>query len=138
MFVNAWILLCMSMYTYSYVFVIHFCVIQQKAELRCLLPRSLLNHGFFPPCNPQGENNDKNLSSKVCSYSWSGQRKSPSYLNTLVFPEDFLTALRTITMKENELYQVASLLEEVRFCHPQGQLFLLYLKLVVSIITFIR
>ncbi|CDP08898.1 unnamed protein product [Coffea canephora] len=85
----------------------------QKAEWRCLLPRSLLNHGFFPPHTPQGENNEKHLRSQVCSHSWSGQRKSPSYVNTLVFPEDFLTALRTIAMKENELYQVISLLEEL-------------------------
>ncbi|KAL3517086.1 hypothetical protein ACH5RR_023988 [Cinchona calisaya] len=92
---------------------------EQKAVLRCLLPRGLLNHGFFPPCTPQGENNDKNSSSQVCSYSWSGQRKSPSYLNTLVFPEDFLTALRTIAMKENELYQVVSLLEEL--AGPEGE-----------------
>lgn len=38
----------------------------------------------------------------------------PSYISKLVFPEQFLTALRTITMKEKELYQVSSLLEEVR------------------------
>ncbi|KAL9690636.1 hypothetical protein QQ045_011042 [Rhodiola kirilowii] len=37
----------------------------------------------------------------------------PSYLSKLVFPEDFLTALRTISMKEDQLYQVSSMLEEL-------------------------
>ena len=106
-------------------------LIQQKAELRCLLPRSLLNHGFFPPHTPQGENNDKHLRSQVCSHSWSGQRKSPSYVNTLVFPEDFLTALRTIAMKENELYQVISLLEEVCFVQSLSIIEIIHLGLVV-------
>ncbi|XP_059634085.1 uncharacterized protein LOC132276605 isoform X2 [Cornus florida] len=85
----------------------------QKAEMRCLLPRSLLDQGFFPASTPQKENKDKYGISQVCNYSWSGQRKMPSYLNKLVFPEDFLTALRTIAMQEDELYQVSSLLEEL-------------------------
>ncbi|CAI9101677.1 OLC1v1039055C1 [Oldenlandia corymbosa var. corymbosa] len=91
----------------------------QKAELRCLLPRSLLDHGFFPPSITQGEKDDKCKAAPASSYSWSGHRKSPSYLNTLVFPDDFLTALRTIAMKENELYQVVSLLEEL--VGPEGK-----------------
>ncbi|KAK4379343.1 hypothetical protein RND71_001205 [Anisodus tanguticus] len=85
----------------------------QKAELRCLLPRSLLNRGFFPPSNSSVEDQDKSGSSQVCNYSWSGQRKTPSYLHKLVFPADFLNALRTLSMKENELYRVSSLLEEL-------------------------
>ncbi|XP_075094366.1 uncharacterized protein LOC107795691 isoform X2 [Nicotiana tabacum] len=85
----------------------------QKAELRCLLPRSLLNRGFFPPSDASGEDKDKCISSQVCNYSWSGQRKMPSYLHKLVFPADFLNALRTVAMKENELYSVSSLLEEL-------------------------
>ncbi|XP_059625049.1 uncharacterized protein LOC132268242 isoform X2 [Cornus florida] len=85
----------------------------QKAEMRCLLPRSLLDQGFFPASTPQKENKDKYGTSQVCNYSWSGQRKMPSYLNKLVFPEDFLTALRTKAMQEDELYQVSSLLEEL-------------------------
>lgn len=48
-----------------------------------------------------------------CSHSWSGQRKKPSYVEKLVFPDDFLTALRTISMRQNELSQVSRLLEEV-------------------------
>ncbi|KAI5647308.1 hypothetical protein M9H77_33313 [Catharanthus roseus] len=92
----------------------------QKAELRCLLPRGLLNHGFFPPCPPEEEKcKDSNTSSRVSNFSWSGQRKIPSYINKLVFPEDFLTALRTLAMKEDELYQAASLLEEL--VGPEGQ-----------------
>ncbi|KAF3614106.1 putative SPX domain-containing membrane protein-like [Capsicum annuum] len=85
----------------------------QKAELRCLLPRSLLNRGFFPPTNSSVEGKDKSVSSQVSNYSWSGQRRTPSYLHKLVFPADFLNALRTLAMKENELYHVSSLLEEL-------------------------
>ncbi|VFQ93003.1 unnamed protein product [Cuscuta campestris] len=85
----------------------------QKAELRCLLPRNLLENGFFPPCMPQTENHDKQPSNQMKNYSWSGERKIPSYLNRLVFPEEFMTALRTIAMKEDELYKVTSLLSEL-------------------------
>ncbi|XP_060668806.1 uncharacterized protein LOC107432673 isoform X3 [Ziziphus jujuba] len=85
----------------------------QKAELRCLLPRSLLDHGFFTVDIPKDEGNDDCKHDKGCSYSWSGERKMPSYLNKLVFPEKFLSALRTIAMKEDELFQVSSLLEEL-------------------------
>ncbi|KAL3649514.1 hypothetical protein CASFOL_005917 [Castilleja foliolosa] len=85
----------------------------QKGELRCLLPRSLLDNGFFPERNLSEGTSNKSKSNQVLNYSWSGQRKMPSYSDKLVFPEDFLTALRTITMKENELYQVSSLLKEL-------------------------
>ncbi|KAK9143557.1 hypothetical protein Syun_012957 [Stephania yunnanensis] len=84
----------------------------QKAEMRCLLPRSLLDSGFFPssPCH---EEENKLNNGRACNYSWSGQRKMPSYLNKLVFPEEFLTALRTIAMKEEDLSVVSSLLHEL-------------------------
>ncbi|KAH0980373.1 hypothetical protein GBA52_007550 [Prunus armeniaca] len=85
----------------------------QKAEMRCLLPRSLLDHGFFPLDISNKEGDDKCKLDHVCSYSWSGQRKMPTYLHRLVFPENFLTALRTISMQEDELFQVSSLLEEL-------------------------
>ncbi|GLT62042.1 hypothetical protein SLA2020_347080 [Shorea laevis] len=85
----------------------------QKAEMRCLLPRSLLAHGFFPAgFSSNKESNTCNVE-RSCHFSWSGQRKTPSYLNKLVFPEDFLTALRTIAMQEDELYKVSSMLEEL-------------------------
>ncbi|KAL2552968.1 SET domain-containing protein [Forsythia ovata] len=84
----------------------------QKAELRCLLPRSLLKRGFFPHSAPEETNNEV-TNARICNYSWSGLRKMPSYVNKLVFPEDFLTALRTIAMKESEVYKVSSLLEEL-------------------------
>ncbi|KAE7999776.1 hypothetical protein FH972_004174 [Carpinus fangiana] len=84
----------------------------QKAELRCLLPRSLLDHGFFSERTAKSKGNDK-CEGRVCNYSWSGQRKTPSYLSKLVFPEKFLTALRTIALKEDELFQVQSMLEEL-------------------------
>ncbi|KAA8520567.1 hypothetical protein F0562_014823 [Nyssa sinensis] len=93
----------------------------QKAEMRCLLPRSLLDHGFFPASTPQKESKDKYAASQVCNYSWSGQRKMPTYLNKLVFPEDFFTTLRTIAMREDELYQVSSLLEELVGCGGERQ-----------------
>ncbi|VVA19399.1 PREDICTED: histone-lysine N-methyltransferase [Prunus dulcis] len=85
----------------------------QKAEMRCLLPRSLLDYGFFPPDISNKEGDDKCKLDHCCSYSWSGQRKMPTYLHRLVFPENFLTALRTIAMQEDELFQVSSLLEEL-------------------------
>ncbi|KAL2233953.1 UNVERIFIED_CONTAM: hypothetical protein Sindi_1127500 [Sesamum indicum] len=85
----------------------------EKGELRCLLPRNLLKSGFFPESTLPGGTSNKDSGSQGFNYSWSGQRKAPSYINKLVFPEEFLTALRTITMKENELYQVSSLLEEL-------------------------
>ncbi|XP_062156773.1 uncharacterized protein LOC133864450 isoform X2 [Alnus glutinosa] len=88
------------------------CLCSQKAELRCLLPRSLLDHGFFSECTAKSKGNDK-CEGRVCNYSWSGQRKTPSYLNKLVFPEKFLTALRTIALQEDELFQVQSMLEEL-------------------------
>ncbi|XP_070672624.1 LOW QUALITY PROTEIN: ribosomal lysine N-methyltransferase set10 [Malus domestica] len=85
----------------------------QKGETRCLLPRSLLDHGFFAVGNSNTEGGEKCKLDHVCSYSWSGQCKMPSYSSRLVFPETFLTALRTIAMKEDELFQVSLLLEEL-------------------------
>lgn len=85
----------------------------QKAEMRCLLPRSLLDHGLFSvPTQKSDGVNDCSVG-QSCNYSWSGQRKTPSYLSKMVFPEDFLTALRTIAMQEHELVQVSSMLEEL-------------------------
>ncbi|KAL0002589.1 hypothetical protein SO802_016370 [Lithocarpus litseifolius] len=84
----------------------------QKAELRCLLPRSLLDRGFFSECTAKIEGNDK-CEDQVHSHSWSGQRKMPSYLNKLVFPDNFLTALRTVALQEDEIFQVSSMLEEL-------------------------
>nr|AKM76807.1 SET domain-containing protein [Francoa sonchifolia] len=85
----------------------------QKVEMRCLLPKSLLDHGLFPSGIPNNNRNSKGKMDQACNYSWSGQRKTPSYVNKLVFPVDFLAALRTIAMQEDELFQVSSLLEEL-------------------------
>ncbi|KAG0452704.1 hypothetical protein HPP92_025096 [Vanilla planifolia] len=79
----------------------------QKAELRCLLPKSLLHNGFFGDCN------EKDNSRLHNSFSWSGQRKVPSYLHKLIFPQEFIAALRTVSMKDNELTQATSLLEDL-------------------------
>ncbi|KAL5727745.1 hypothetical protein ACHQM5_000903 [Ranunculus cassubicifolius] len=84
----------------------------QKAETRCLLPRKLLDH----------HDNTKDDNCVGNNYSWSGERKMPSYANTLVFPEDFMTALRTIAMKEDELNKVKSLLEELVGSDEERQL----------------
>lgn len=89
----------------------------QKAEMRCLLPKTLLDNGFFPSgTKNSGENNKSN---KVCNYSWSGQRKTPSYVDKLVFPEKFMATLRTIAMQEDELFKVSSMLEEL--VGPEGE-----------------
>lgn len=101
-------------FTFQICFINKSSLCSQKAELRCLLPRSLLEHGFFSECTAKNKGNDK-CEGRVCNYSWSGQRKTPSYLNKLVFPEKFLTALRTIALQEDELFQVQSMLEEVQF-----------------------
>ena len=85
----------------------------QRAEMRCLLPKNLLYHGFFPVGAQKGEEKHISKANQVCSYSWTGQRKMPSYVNKLVFPEKFMAALRTIAMQENEIFRVSSLLEEL-------------------------
>lgn len=83
--------------------------------MRCLLPKTLLDHGFFPVGTKEGGENNECEVDQVCNYSWSGQRKRPSYANKLVFPEKFMIALRTIAMQESEIYKVSSMLEEVHF-----------------------
>ncbi|XP_047947699.1 uncharacterized protein LOC125193832 isoform X3 [Salvia hispanica] len=85
---------------------------EQKGELRCLLTRNLLDNGFFPECtSPRGTKSMEYDDDQGFDYK-SARRTIPSYANKLVFPEKFLTALRTVTMKESELQQVFSLLEE--------------------------
>ncbi|KXG19172.1 histone-lysine N-methyltransferase setd3 isoform X2 [Sorghum bicolor] len=84
----------------------------QKGELRCLLPRRLLDNGFFGIHSSEDKDSKKNTS-PFSSFSWSGQRKVPSYLHKNVFPQEFMSTLRTIAMQEHELEQVASLLGEV-------------------------
>ncbi|GAB2285440.1 hypothetical protein Dimus_019891 [Dionaea muscipula] len=91
----------------------------QKAELRCLLPRRLLGLGLFPECFSGNKENQKSKVDTVCNYSWSGNRKTPSYINKLVFPEDFLTSLRTIAMQEDDFFKVQSLLEELVGCEGE-------------------
>lgn len=94
--------------------------------MRCLLPKRLLAHGFFPEGATSNDNNGKGKAEKICSFSWSGQRRMPSYINKLVFPEEFLTALRTIAMQEDELFKVTSFLEEVWFLFSSLQRHLFY------------
>ncbi|XP_020219133.1 uncharacterized protein LOC109802257 isoform X1 [Cajanus cajan] len=94
----------------------------QKAEMRCLLPKTLLDNGFFPRGTQNSGENNKGKVDQVCNYSWSGQRKMPSYVNKLVFPEKFLTTLRTIAMQEDELFKVSSMLEELAGPERERQL----------------
>ncbi|KAL9690898.1 hypothetical protein QQ045_011310 [Rhodiola kirilowii] len=96
--------------------------------MRCLLSRHLLAGGFFPVETSQNDCNSK--AAKLSNYSWSGKRRMPSYLSKLVFPEDFLTALRTISMKEEQIFQVSSMLEEKIGNHQKLKFELLYGKLV--------
>ncbi|CAN0864518.1 Ribulose-1,5 bisphosphate carboxylase/oxygenase large subunit N-methyltransferase, chloroplastic [Linum grandiflorum] len=85
----------------------------QKAEMRYLLPKSLLNKGFFPVGDTRNGKHDKAEATKASNFSWSGQRRTPCYIDKLVFLDDFLTALRTVAMREDELFKVSSLLEEL-------------------------
>ncbi|KAH1130057.1 hypothetical protein J1N35_001435 [Gossypium stocksii] len=89
-------------------------LVAQKAAMRCLLPKNLLDHGFFPTGSSTCKaNNTSEADDRICNFSWSGHRKTPSYLSKLVFPEDFLTALRTIAMKDEEVLKVSAMLEEL-------------------------
>ena len=81
--------------------------------MRCLLPKNLLDRGFFPTGSSNNKENNTCEADRACNFSWSGHRRTPSYLNKLVFPEEFMTALRTITMQEDEVSKVSSLLEKV-------------------------
>ncbi|KAL5058468.1 hypothetical protein RYX36_030072 [Vicia faba] len=91
----------------------------QKTEMRCLLPKTLLDNGFFPLSTKNSGEKENNQCNQVCNYSWSGQRKIPSYVNKLVFPEKFMATLRTIAMQEDELFKVSSMLEEL--IGPEGE-----------------
>ncbi|KAH0866652.1 hypothetical protein HID58_083863 [Brassica napus] len=94
----------------------------QKAQLRCLLPKSLLDHGFFPQTTSKvRESDEKEKAARSCNFSWSGQRKIPTYVNKLVFPEDFMTGLRTIAMQEDEIYKFSAMLEELVESRPDEQ-----------------
>ena len=80
--------------------------------MRCLLPKTLLDIGFFST-SEKGHSTITRCATEVSNYSWSGERKSPSYLNRLVFPEEFMATLRTISMKDFEIDRVSSMLAEV-------------------------
>ncbi|OMP00468.1 hypothetical protein COLO4_12633 [Corchorus olitorius] len=88
-------------------------LLAQNAAMRCLLPKNLLHRGFFPIGSSSNKANNTCEADKIRTFSWSGQRRTPSYFNKLVFPEDFMTALRTIAMQEDEVSKVSSLLEEL-------------------------
>ncbi|CAI0429016.1 unnamed protein product [Linum tenue] len=87
----------------------------QKAEMRHLLPKTLLNKGFFQAGSSSSNNGETEKPDlrKASNFSWSGQRSAPSYIDKLVFPDDLLTALRTISIQEDQLFKVSSLLEEL-------------------------
>ncbi|CAN8306529.1 unnamed protein product [Cochlearia groenlandica] len=93
----------------------------QKAQLRCLLPKSILSHGLFQQTTPKGKESDEKETVRSCNFSWSGTRKTPSYLNKLVFPEEFMSGLRTIAMQEDEIYKVTAMLEELAESRPDEE-----------------
>lgn len=97
--------------------------------MRCLLPRHLLAHGFFP--TETSQNDRKNKITNLSNYSWSGQRRAPSYLSNLIFPDEFLTTLRTISMNEEQLYQVSAMLQEVCHC-SKVQSYYIYMYSCIS------
>lgn len=86
----------------------------QQVGLRCLLSRGLLANGYFTASKLQQDGEkDTHLTQGTPQFSWSGQRKVPSYLSKPVFPEEFLAALRTVAMKNDDILQVSALLEDV-------------------------
>ncbi|CAA6663369.1 unnamed protein product [Spirodela intermedia] len=93
----------------------------QRVELRCLLPRTLLDHGFTSGKVIKDFDKNENSHSHHSGYSWSGQRKAPSYLNKLIFPGEFLNSLRTISLQEHELIRVSELLEQLTGSNEQRQ-----------------
>ncbi|VVA89597.1 unnamed protein product [Arabis nemorensis] len=93
----------------------------QNAQLRCLLPKSVLDRGFFPQATSKVRESEEKETVRSCNFSWSGQRKMPSYMTKLVFPEDFMTGLRTIAMQEDEIYKVSAMLEELVESRPDEQ-----------------
>lgn len=80
--------------------------------MRCLLPKTLLDNGFFST-REKDHGTSTRYATELSNYSWSGERKAPSYLQKLVFPEEFMATLRTISMKDFEIDRVASMLAEV-------------------------
>ena len=88
----------------------------KNLTLRWLLPGSLLQSGFYSKESISQPNTLECDNPASCtSYSWSGNRKPPSFLKQFVFPEDMIAALRIVAMKEDELQTVASMLEEVLY-----------------------
>ncbi|KAK6239929.1 hypothetical protein QUC31_005398 [Theobroma cacao] len=88
-------------------------LVGQNAAMRCLLPKILLDSGFFPAGSSNNKSKNTCEADIICNFSWSGHRRTPYYLNKLVFPEDFMTALRTIAMQEDEVSKVSLMLEEL-------------------------
>ena len=87
--------------------------LMQNSTLRWLLPRTLLHNGFYSKESISPNILECDNSAFCTSYSWSGNRKPPSFLKQFVFPEDMIAALRIVSMKEDELQAVISMLEEV-------------------------
>ncbi|KAI5054633.1 hypothetical protein GOP47_0029778 [Adiantum capillus-veneris] len=87
---------------------------EQNLTLRWLLPSTLLQKGFYSS-ERRDASDAISAGNQECqsSFSWSGVRKPPSFLNQCVFPEETLAALRVVAMKENEVQAVISMLEEL-------------------------
>ncbi|KAG0597800.1 hypothetical protein M758_12G021100 [Ceratodon purpureus] len=79
-----------------------------KLPLRYLVPSSELRRGFYEELNL-----DSMPKIPLTGHSWTGHRKTSPLANKVVFPEDLLTALRIVAMGEEEVYRVASMLEDI-------------------------
>lgn len=87
---------------------------QQNLSLRWLFPAALLQRGFYAEERPVLLSRQELCEPLApSSYSWSGNRKPPTYLNQFVFPEEAIAALRVVAMKEDEVKVVQSLLQEL-------------------------
>lgn len=86
---------------------------EQTLILRWLLPGALLQKGFYNEERINPPESIKLGDQACCSYSWSGNRKPPSFLNRFVFPEETIAALRVVAMKEDEMQTVLSMLDEL-------------------------
>jgi hypothetical protein len=84
----------------------------QNLPLRWLVPSSELRRGFYEQLNLDSISKIP-LEDIITGHSWTGHRKASPLANKVVFPEDLLTALRIVAMEEEDVYRVASMLEDV-------------------------
>lgn len=88
---------------------------QLNLPLRWLVPSSELKRGFCCESNLHMLSETPAESGKpiITGHSWTGHRKSSALAEKVVFPEELLTALRIVSMEEDEVYHVVAMLEEI-------------------------